>query len=1012
MSIFSILPHFPIITGLELSGQKVILTGEFDVETEAETYTVEFFLNDQCDASGHGEGKIQLGSVDVTSGIVGKGVFSFEVAVTGPVFAATLTDPSGNTSEFSACAQALTVNSANDVADGSCDAQHCSLRDAINKANSSQGAATVSFNIAGQAQPTITLSNPLPTIAKPVTIDATTQPGGAGLVRVNGTGIKGNGFHITSGRTTLKGLWIRFFEGNGVLIETQGDNKIVGNTITGNTGVGIRATSIAGNLFSQNSIFDNGGMGIDTGPEGVNEERPGAPNDPGALRETPLITNVSRGAATTTFRGTLRSSPDSSYTIEFFSNAGCDQSQFGEGERYIGSVEVITDVAGFARFDITLPAPGRLFSATASGPRSTSEFSPCVPFVQLVGLEVIQVIQDWDNSVPLIADKPTVARVFIEAKEQNELPFGVKGFDEILVGARLRGFSAGKELSGSPLTAANSDRIDAKGKTLVRRAKQPLGDVLLPRLDSYIVAETSISIDRQDRDAVRGFHLFRLPNLWLTGDLQLYLDGINEGIDCRESAGMDNDCRVEVTFVTTGVPKIKLFLAVRTEERKLYPTDAVADLIRLFPITKVSLSGPAKIVVDHREVLLAHSPYPRGVNLVIADLERLRQQDKCFTVAGCNTLYVGLLETPYKSPDFGGAPDSVPGTVASGVRNDFGRNSHLQAQMVAGLLGRHLAVDTSAGLEDGNKKGWCGESAPTAAPDFPYVSEIKLRKYFTIGPMDQGPNRVIRGIHIGSHLGGEILGPSRHFAMMSYCGLEIFDDEAPDVGTGNFTEEWISKHTYEALFAAIRTRYPSSAQTSVRTHGSPQQASPVDYIVFSGLVDLTNDTVELDPIGAFFQRGAARPAAAGRLPSSDQGQRRFGPAGSVFRAEPPRRGRGFRLLPDILAQESGGSQRGDSQSGRGVDLDGCICQSTCCPGDVPERRRVAGGRRRRSPVDGGGPRWGCSHLHGPVQPGQRGDVADPGDRLAGEEHERGTRGAGPDRRRPVAHQGQRRLSGD
>ena len=246
----------------------------------------------------------------------------------------------------------------------------------------------VSVNIADQAQPTIVLLSPLPTIAKPVTIDATTQPGGAGLVRVNGTGIKGNGFHITGGKTTVKGLWIRFFEGNGVLIETEGDNKIVGNTITGNKGVGIRDKSIAGNLFSQNSIFDNGGMGIDTGPDGVNEERiSGSENDPGALRAIPLITNVSRGVQATTLRGTLRTPPETPTTIEFFSNGDCDESHHGEGQRYIGSVNVTTGLEELVRFEVTLPVPGLLFSATASGPGGTSEFSPCGPLVSLVGLD-------------------------------------------------------------------------------------------------------------------------------------------------------------------------------------------------------------------------------------------------------------------------------------------------------------------------------------------------------------------------------------------------------------------------------------------------------------------------------------------------------------------------------------------------------------------------------------------------------------------------------------------------
>ena len=63
----------------------------------------------------------------------------------------------------------LVVNSTNDVADGACNATHCSLRDAITAANAASGADTITFSIGLPlgGQKTIPLTSALPTIVFP-----------------------------------------------------------------------------------------------------------------------------------------------------------------------------------------------------------------------------------------------------------------------------------------------------------------------------------------------------------------------------------------------------------------------------------------------------------------------------------------------------------------------------------------------------------------------------------------------------------------------------------------------------------------------------------------------------------------------------------------------------------------------------------------------------------------------------------------------------------------------------
>jgi hypothetical protein len=66
-------------------------------------------------------------------------------------------------------------------------------------------------------------------------------------------------------------------------------------------------------------------------------------------------------------------------------------------------------------------------------------------------IEVVQTVQDESNSIPLIAEKPTVARVFVKYQDTNPKASPPE------VTALLRGFRGGTELPGSPLSPFNLD---------------------------------------------------------------------------------------------------------------------------------------------------------------------------------------------------------------------------------------------------------------------------------------------------------------------------------------------------------------------------------------------------------------------------------------------------------------------------------------------------------------------------------------------------------------------------
>ena len=180
--------------------------------------------------------------------------------------------------------------------------------------------------------------------------------------------------------------------GRGVIFNS---NAPTGNTVGGtaagsanriafNTGAGIESTQAAAvnNSFLGNSIFSNGGLGIDLDNQGVTANDAGdADTGPNNRQNFPALFASGTNAAT----GTLNSTPSTQFRVELFASASCDASGNGEGQTFVGSADVTTDAAGHASFNASLGGvqAGQFVTATATDAAgSTSEFSPCVPATQ------------------------------------------------------------------------------------------------------------------------------------------------------------------------------------------------------------------------------------------------------------------------------------------------------------------------------------------------------------------------------------------------------------------------------------------------------------------------------------------------------------------------------------------------------------------------------------------------------------------------------------------------------
>src|SRR5262245_21316432 len=162
------------------------------------------------------------------------------------------------------------------------------------------------------------------------------------------------------------------------------NNTILRNTIAFNrdSAIAMDVSTLAtfgGNRIRENSIFGNGGVAIDLGSDGI------TPNDaldldggPNSLQNFPVLNATTlQPGGNRTVTGTLDSTPNTTFRIEFFASSAA-----GEGAVFLGFVLVTTDSFGHGIITFTFaPVTGMPFitaTATNQATGDTSEFSAAV----------------------------------------------------------------------------------------------------------------------------------------------------------------------------------------------------------------------------------------------------------------------------------------------------------------------------------------------------------------------------------------------------------------------------------------------------------------------------------------------------------------------------------------------------------------------------------------------------------------------------------------------------------
>jgi len=185
---------------------------------------IEIFHADRFKASGARLGAVQAPSVPAVAVIAGR----LNIDTRDDLVLL------GNEGSVSVAASRTTyfleVNTSNDLDDGTCDATHCSFREAINAANTFDAGSTITFDLGLGSVIHLTTYLPVLTQADATVIDGTVGSGlWTGRLALQGdlAGTTG-AWAVTGGNASISKLVIGDFDGDGIFLDSGGNNTITG----------------------------------------------------------------------------------------------------------------------------------------------------------------------------------------------------------------------------------------------------------------------------------------------------------------------------------------------------------------------------------------------------------------------------------------------------------------------------------------------------------------------------------------------------------------------------------------------------------------------------------------------------------------------------------------------------------------------------------------------------------------------------------------------------------------
>ena len=314
---------------------------------------------------------------------------------------------------------------------------------------------------------------------------------------------------------TFRGIEVTESNGNTI----GGVQSGASNKIAFNDGPGVLVTSGTGNSIRGNSIFSNAGLGIDLGavtfPIGPNGVTANDPNDADSgannLQNFPLLTSVTSVGSNTTIQGSLNSTPNTTFQIDFYTSAALDPTGNGEGAQFLNTTSVTTDGNGNATINASFPVAlgtGRVVTATATDPNgNTSEFSAgnatgatgnvqfsvsSIQVIEDIGLMTVTVVRNGGAAGSLTVDYATTDGTAVAGQDYT----ATSGTLTFSGGETTRTFQI-------PITDDATTETDETFTVVLRNT---------PTLDSLGVPST-LSVTIQDRTTVPVLSIVNLTSV-------------------------------------------------------------------------------------------------------------------------------------------------------------------------------------------------------------------------------------------------------------------------------------------------------------------------------------------------------------------------------------------------------------------------------------------------------------------------------------------------------------------
>lgn len=473
------------------------------------------------------------------------------------------------------------------------------------------------------------------------------------------------------------------------------------------------------------------------------------------------------------------------------------------------------------------PLPAGLYEIAPTPPDSSITFTPrflrfllggpggdCGNFltfranrnaVEIVAIEAVQVIQDWQNNVPLVQDKPTLVRAFVKPTGTNRTPVVVNN-------ARLRVERNGRLVG---LYGSESGGVSARHDYALRRN----------------MPETSIPF-RLPADALRGTNTLTLE--WPGGSL-------TTATPPGQTAVRNN--RTEVQFKPMPEIPIRWVLVSWTfGGTTKAATEALASRHRSrvlagFPTARLPSVAASQRALDWRPGADPTDP-ANDANMQLSSsllrlLARLKRDD--LIDARGNSIYYGVVD----GANLRGAGDITGGQACFADVSALGdARRNLPIHELGHALGRHHAVHSAFGIRliQGTpfKKGLCNEIADAIAPDFPMDTLGSDLLAPVLGPMRLGEYRYAYGWDSGLRL---YVSPFSTPDIMSYCttfGRDFKTDWS-----------WPGIFSYTGMMNAAQARF--GPRVAPRALAAPA-GNPVPVVRISGMLDGDGRLVEFDPV--------------------------------------------------------------------------------------------------------------------------------------------------------------------